>query len=186
MAAMQPGHQVTSVFFGGGTPSLMEPETVSRILQAIDQAWTCLPGLEITLEANPSSVDASRFRGYRSAGVNRVSLGVQSLDDTQLKFLGRLHSADEARAAISLARDIFPRLSFDLIYACPDQQLDQWERELNAAIDLAADHLSLYQLTIEQGTPFYDLRERGKIIVPDSEQAAQLYELTQDITGQRG
>jgi len=186
MAAVQPGQQVTSVFFGGGTPSLMEPETVNRILEAINKAWTCLPNMEITLEANPSSVDASRFRGYRAAGVNRVSLGVQSLDDEQLKFLGRLHSADEARAAITLAREIFPRLSFDLIYARPGQQLDQWTRELNAAIDLAADHLSLYQLTIEHGTPFFDLHKRGKIIVPDTEQAAQLYELTQDITEKRG
>ncbi len=186
MAAMQPGRQVTSVFFGGGTPSLMQPDTVERILTAIGKAWPCLPGMEITLEANPTSVDASRFRGYRAAGVNRVSLGVQSLDDDQLKFLGRLHSAAEARAAISLAREIFPRISFDLIYARPNQRLDQWEQELNAAIDLAADHLSLYQLTIEQGTPFFDLHKRGKITVPGSEQAAQLYELTQHITKERG
>ncbi|MEP1207163.1 MAG: radical SAM family heme chaperone HemW [Rhizobiaceae bacterium] len=186
MAAMQPGQKVTSIFFGGGTPSLMEPETVSRIIEAIGQAWPSQPGMEITLEANPTSVDASRFKGYRAAGVNRVSLGVQSLDDEQLKFLGRLHTVQEARAAISLARDTFPRLSFDLIYARPGQQLDQWAKELNSAIDLAADHLSLYQLTIEQGTPFFDLHRRGKIIVPDAEQAAQLYELTQKITAQRG
>ena len=186
MAAMHPGQKVTSVFFGGGTPSLMEAETVSRILEAIHKAWSCQPGMEITLEANPSSVDASRFRGYRAAGVNRVSLGVQSLDDQQLKFLGRLHSADEARAAISLARETFPRLSFDLIYARPEQQLDEWKQELEAAIDLAADHLSLYQLTIEQGTPFFDLQRRGKMVVPDAEQAARLYELTQEVTEHHG
>ena len=186
MAAMHPGQKVTSVFFGGGTPSLMEAETVSRILEAIDKAWTCQPGMEITLEANPSSVDASRFRGYRDAGVNRVSLGVQSLDDEQLKFLGRLHSADEARAAITLARETFSRLSFDLIYARPGQQLDEWKQELESAIDLAADHLSLYQLTIEQGTPFFDLHRRGKLVVPDAEQAARLYELTQEITEHHG
>ena len=186
MAAMHPGQKVTSVFFGGGTPSLMEAETVSRILEAIHKAWSCQPGMEITLEANPSSVDASRFRGYRAAGVNRVSLGVQSLDDLQLKFLGRLHSADEARAAISLARETFPRLSFDLIYARPEQQLDEWKQELETAIDLAADHLSLYQLTIEQGTPFFDLQRRGKMVVPDAEQAARLYELTQEVTEHHG
>ena len=186
MAALQPGREVTSVFFGGGTPSLMEAATVSRILEAINKAWPCKSGMEITLEANPSSADASRFRGYRQAGVNRLSVGVQSLDDAQLKFLGRLHSADEARAAIDMARDTFPRLSFDMIYARPDQTLDQWEQELNAAIDLAADHLSLYQLTIEQGTPFYDFNRNGKLKVPDAEQAAQLYELTQKVTNERG
>ncbi len=186
MAAMQPGFPVSSIFFGGGTPSLMEPQTVERILEAIVKAWTVSDGIEITLEANPSSVEADRFRGYRAAGVNRVSLGVQSLDDEQLKFLGRLHNADEARRAIRLARDIFPRLSFDLIYARPGQTLEAWGTELESAIDLAADHLSLYQLTIEQGTPFYDLHKRGKFSVPDPEQAAQLYELTQEITSAHG
>ncbi|MEE9374913.1 MAG: radical SAM family heme chaperone HemW [Rhizobiaceae bacterium] len=186
MAAMQPGTQVSSIFFGGGTPSLMEPETVERILVAINQAWDVPKNIEITLEANPTSVEAGRFKAYRKAGINRVSLGVQSLDDAQLKFLGRQHSANEARAAIALARDIFPRLSFDLIYARPNQSLNGWEKELRSAIELAADHLSLYQLTIEQGTPFYDLHRRGKIIVPDPEQAAQLYELTQDITAAAG
>jgi putative oxygen-independent coproporphyrinogen III oxidase len=186
MAALQPGRQVTSVFFGGGTPSLMETRTVDRILRAIREAWPTLPGMEITLEANPTSVEAARFHGYREAGVNRVSLGVQSLDDVQLKFLGRQHTAAEAMSAIELARQIFPRLSFDLIYARPGQQLREWENELNSAIDLAADHLSLYQLTIEQGTPFHDLRSRGKIVVPDAEQAAQLFELTRTITEKRG
>lgn len=186
MAALQPGREVTSIFFGGGTPSLMEPATVGRILEAIDKAWPSRSGMEITLEANPSSADAGRFKGYREAGVNRLSLGVQSLDDAQLKFLGRLHNASEARAAIELARETFPRLSFDMIYARPDQTLAQWELELTQAIDLAADHLSLYQLTIEQGTPFYDLHRKGKLQVPASEPAAQLYELTQQITEDRG
>ncbi|MFD0916937.1 radical SAM family heme chaperone HemW [Pseudahrensia aquimaris] len=186
MAARQPGKSVTSVFFGGGTPSLMEPETVDRVLKAIRGAWTVEGDIEITLEANPTSVDAARFEGYRKAGVNRVSLGVQSLDDEQLKFLGRLHSADEARKAIRLARDLFPRMSFDLIYARPSQTAEGWQRELEEAIELSADHLSLYQLTIEQGTPFYDLHKRGKLSVPDADRAADLYELTQDITEAHG
>lgn len=186
MAAMQPGEKVTSIFFGGGTPSLMEPSTVERILNAVDKVWGFDPDIEITMEANPSSVDATRFKGYRAAGVNRVSLGVQSLDDTQLKFLGRLHNADEARRAIELAHNTFPRMSFDMIYARPHQTLEGWEQELLEAISLSADHLSLYQLTIEQGTPFFDLHKRGKIAVPDSEHAAQLYELTQQITEANG
>ena len=186
MAAMQPGRPVSSIFFGGGTPSLMEPETVERILSAIYGVWTVPEDIEVTLEANPTSVEAGRFKAYREAGVNRVSLGVQSLEDEQLKFLGRMHTAKEARAAIEIARDIFPRLSFDLIYARPNQTNQQWKKELQLAIDLAADHLSLYQLTIEQGTPFYDLRKRGKIKVPNVEQAAQLYELTQEVTEEAG
>ena len=186
MAALQPGRHVTSVFIGGGTPSLMDPETVARILKAIEHNWPTLPEMEITMEANPSSVEAGRFRGYRDAGVNRISLGVQSLDDDQLKFLGRLHSASEAKQAIALARSIFPRLSFDLIYARPGQQLNRWKSELEAAIGLAADHLSLYQLTIEQGTPFFNLHRQGKFTVPDPEHAAQLYELTQEITEKHG
>ena len=186
MAAMQPGFPVSSIFFGGGTPSLMEPQTVERILNAIAKAWRVPDGIEITLEANPSSVEAERFKGYRAAGVNRVSLGVQSLDDEQLKFLGRLHNVEEAKTAIGLAREIFPRLSFDLIYARPNQTRESWQAELESAIGLAADHLSLYQLTIEQGTPFYDLHKRGKFSIPDPEQAAQLFELTQDITTSHG
>lgn len=186
MAAMQPGREVTSVFLGGGTPSLMEPATVERILNAIAKAWNVPDGIEITLEANPTSVEADRFRGYRAAGVNRVSLGVQSLVDQELKMLGRQHTAQEAISAIGLARDIFPRLSFDLIYARPNQTVAQWTQELEQAIDLAADHLSLYQLTIEQGTPFFELHRKGKLIVPDAEQAATLYEVTQDITSAHG
>ncbi len=186
MAMLAPNRTVTSIFFGGGTPSLMEPDTVGTILDAIASKWTIAGDAEITLEANPTSVEARRFKGYRQRGVNRVSLGVQSLRDEQLKFLGRLHSADEAKAAIGLAREIFPRLSFDLIYARPNQRTDDWAVELEEAIILAADHLSLYQLTIEQGTPFYDLHRKGKFAVPDPDQAAELYELTHEITSAHG
>ncbi|WP_157016262.1 radical SAM family heme chaperone HemW [Mesorhizobium xinjiangense] len=176
---------VTSVFLGGGTPSLMRPETVGAVLDAIAKQWTVPDGIEVTLEANPSSVEAERFRGYRAAGVNRVSLGVQALDDADLKFLGRLHSVAEALAAIELARETFPRLSFDLIYARPQQSLESWESELNRAIDLAADHLSLYQLTIEEGTPFFALHAARKFAVPDTDHAAELYRLTQEVTAER-
>lgn len=186
MAAMQPGEAVSSIFFGGGTPSLMEPKTVETILNAIQSAWVLSDDCEITLEANPSSVEADRFKAYRAAGVNRVSLGVQSLHDDQLKFLGRLHNVAEAKNAIALAREIFPRLSFDLIYARPNQTAKAWREELEAAIDLAADHLSLYQLTIEQGTPFFDLHQRGRFTVPDQDYAAELYEITQEITQTHG
>ena len=180
------GERVTSVFFGGGTPSLMEADTVAHVLDAIRGSWDVDPAAEITLEANPTSVEAERFRAYRTTGVNRVSLGVQSLDDRQLKFLGRLHSADEARRAIALARDTFERMSFDLIYARPGQTVAMWERELEEAIALAADHLSLYQLTVEPGTPFHGLAERGRLVVPDPDRAADLYEATQAIAGARG
>jgi putative oxygen-independent coproporphyrinogen III oxidase len=186
MAALSPGRTVTSIFFGGGTPSLMEPQTVGRILETIAGRWNVAPDAEITLEANPSSVEAERFRGYRAAGVNRVSLGVQSLDDAQLRMLGRLHNSEEAIRAIGLARETFPRLSFDLIYARPGQTADEWERELNTALGLAADHLSLYQLTIEPGTPFFDLQARGRLKIPDPDRAADLYELTAAITARRG
>ncbi|MFI0842780.1 radical SAM family heme chaperone HemW [Mesorhizobium sp. IMUNJ 23232] len=177
---------VTSIFLGGGTPSLMQPETVSAVLDAIAQHWTVPADIEITLEANPSSVEAERFRGYRAAGVNRVSLGVQALNDADLRFLGRLHNVEEALNAIGLARDIFPRLSFDLIYARPGQTLDAWEAELNEAIGYAADHLSLYQLTIEEGTRFHALHAAGKIAMPDMDLAADLYDLTQAVTAARG
>jgi oxygen-independent coproporphyrinogen-3 oxidase len=178
--------RVTSVFFGGGTPSLMQPETVENVLEAVDSAWAITAGAEITLEANPSSVDAGRFRGYRSAGVNRVSLGVQALNDDDLRFLGRLHTVAEALGAIELARDLFPRLSFDLIYARPGQTVAAWERELEQAIGHAVDHLSLYQLTIEEGTRFFDLRKAGRLQVPDGDLAADLYQATQEITAVHG
>ncbi|APH70925.1 coproporphyrinogen III oxidase [Aquibium oceanicum] len=177
---------VTSIFLGGGTPSLMEPGTVGTILEAVAANWTVPDGIEVTLEANPSSVEAGRFRGYRSAGVNRVSLGVQALNDADLKFLGRLHNVEEALRAIELARDTFPRLSFDLIYARPGQTPEAWRAELEAAIGHAADHLSLYQLTIEEGTPFHALHAARKFTVPDGDHAADLYALTQEVTAQRG
>jgi len=186
MASLVPDHIVSSIFFGGGTPSLMEVATVERILAAISRHWTISTGAEITLEANPTSVEADRFKGYRKAGVNRVSAGVQSLDNAQLKFLGRLHTVEEAKRIIALAREIFPRLSFDLIYARPGQSEAEWQQELHAAIELAADHLSLYQLTIEQGTPFYELHKRGRLAMPDNEQSANLYQLTQQITAAKG
>ena len=181
-----PGQTVTSIFLGGGTPSLMEPRTVGRILDAIAANWTIERGAEVTLEANPSSVEAARFRGYRTAGVNRVSLGVQALHDKDLRLLGRLHDVDQALTAIRTARETFPRLSFDLIYARPGQTVDAWEAELARAIDLAADHLSLYQLTIEEGTPFYALHKAGKLKVPDGNLSADLYEATQALTNARG
>ena len=186
MRAMTGQRTVTSVFMGGGTPSLMAPETVDAILSGIAGLWNMPDGIEITLEANPSSVEAERFRGYRAAGVNRVSLGVQALNDRDLKFLGRLHDVADALKAIRLARDIFPRMSFDLIYARPDQTVEAWDRELTEAISYAVDHLSLYQLTIEEGTPFFGLHKAGKLVVPDGEQSAVLYEATQEITEREG
>ncbi|WP_422024564.1 radical SAM family heme chaperone HemW [Roseibium sp.] len=185
-AEMTQGKVVQSVFLGGGTPSLMEPATVERILTAISDRWSLDPNVEISLEANPTSVEAERFKGYRAAGVNRVSLGVQSLHDEDLKLLGRLHDAATARRAIETARATFPRLSFDLIYARPNQTLAQWEAELKDAIALAADHLSLYQLTIEEGTPFYTLYHAGKLTMPDQDLGAEFYELTQKVTEAEG
>ncbi len=177
---------VTSIFLGGGTPSLMNPATVEAILDGIANLWHVPDGIEITMEANPSSVEATRFRGYRSAGVNRVSLGVQALNDRDLKLLGRLHDVENALTAIRLAREIFPRMSFDLIYARPNQTVEAWEAELKQAVSYAVDHLSLYQLTIEEGTPFYGLHKAGKLIVPDGDQSALLYEATQSITAAIG
>ncbi|MCF6369367.1 radical SAM family heme chaperone HemW [Rhizobium halophilum] len=177
---------VTSIFLGGGTPSLMEPATVAAVLDGIARHWHVPNGIEITMEANPSSVEAERFRGYRAAGVNRVSLGVQALNDLDLKFLGRLHDVADALKAIRLAREIFPRMSFDLIYARPNQTVSAWEAELKQAISYAVDHLSLYQLTIEEGTAFYGLHKAGKLIVPDGDQSADLYEATQEITARHG
>lgn len=177
---------VTSIFLGGGTPSLMEPATVARVLDAVAANWTVPDGIEVTLEANPSSVEATRFRGYREAGVNRVSLGVQALNDTDLRFLGRLHDVEQALGAIRLARETFPRLSFDLIYARPAQTAEAWQAELEQAIGHAADHLSLYQLTIEEGTRFHALHAAGKIAMPDADHAADLYRLTQEVTAAHG
>ncbi|WEX09349.1 radical SAM family heme chaperone HemW [Chelativorans sp. AA-79] len=186
MRARTGPRSVSSIFLGGGTPSLMEPKTVGAILDAIAANWRMPAGIEITLEANPSSVEADRFRGYRSAGVNRVSLGVQALNDRDLRLLGRLHNVEEALRAIRLARDIFPRMSFDLIYARPGQTADAWAAELEEAIGHAADHLSLYQLTIEEGTPFHALRAAGKLVEIDPGLAADLYQATQDVTAAQG
>ncbi|WP_149738727.1 radical SAM family heme chaperone HemW [Rhizobium sp. RU20A] len=177
---------VTSIFIGGGTPSLMAAQTVGALLDGIAARWSVPDGIEVTIEANPSSVEADRFRGYRAAGVNRVSMGVQALNDRDLKFLGRLHNVEEALTAIRLAREIFPRMSFDLIYARPGQTVEDWDAELKQAISYAVDHLSLYQLTIEEGTPFFGLHKAGKLIVPDGEQSAILYEATQEITAREG
>jgi len=185
-AARAPGRTVSTIFFGGGTPSLMQPETVGAILDSIGKHWTVAGNVEVSLEANPTSVEATRFRGYRSAGVNRVSLGVQALDDQSLKELGRLHSAQEALDAIAVARSIFDRYSFDLIYARPRQTLEGWTAELKMAISEAAEHLSLYQLTIEPGTPFFGLHKAGKLIVPDDDLGRDLYDLTQVICNDAG
>jgi oxygen-independent coproporphyrinogen-3 oxidase len=186
MRARTGPREVTSIFLGGGTPSLMKPETVGAVLDAVAKNWTVPAGIEVTLEANPSSVEAERFRGYRAAGVNRVSLGVQALNDADLRFLGRLHNVEEALHAIGLAREIFPRLSFDLIYARPGQTPEAWAAELEEAIGHAADHLSLYQLTIEEGTPFHKLHAAHKFEIPDPDHAAELYAVTQEITAARG
>jgi len=181
------GHRVVStMFFGGGTPSLMAPTTVGAILDAVARHWTIAPDAEVTLEANPTSVEATRFRGYRTAGVNRVSLGVQALDDAALKGLGRLHSVREALDAVAIARAVFDRYSFDLIYARPEQTLAAWRAELAQAIDEAAEHLSLYQLTIEAETPFAALHAAGKLKVPDHEHARALYDVTQEICAAHG
>ena len=178
-ARQTPGRTVTSIFFGGGTPSLMEPATVGAVIERIGRRWTLDPDVEITLEANPTSVEAGRFRGFRAAGVNRVSLGIQALDQPSLKFLGRQHSAEEALGAIDTAARHFDRYSFDLIYARPGQTPESWAAELDRALALAAGHLSVYQLTIEQGTAFATAHARGDFTLPDDELAGELYELTQ-------
>src|SRR5471030_2322850 len=185
-AARVPGRTVSTIFFGGGTPSLMQPSSVQAILDAIAKHWTVAGDVEVTLEANPTSVEATRFRGYRSAGVNRVSLGVQALDDASLKALGRLHTAREALDAVAIARTAFDRYSFDLIYARPDQTPQMWADELKLAISEAAEHLSLYQLTIEEGTPFFGLHAAGKLKTPDETTARELYDVTQDVCAQYG
>jgi putative oxygen-independent coproporphyrinogen III oxidase len=175
------GREVSSIFLGGGTPSLMQPKTVGAILDAIGRHWDVTRDAEVTLEANPTSVEAARFAGYRAAGVNRVSLGVQALDDASLRQLGRLHSAREALDAVAIARKAFARYSFDLIYARPDQTPDVWAGELELAIREAAEHLSLYQLTIEEGTPFFGLHAAGKLKTPDEALARALYDVTQEV-----
>jgi putative oxygen-independent coproporphyrinogen III oxidase len=177
---------VASIFFGGGTPSLMPVDAVGQILDRIGALWTCASDIEVTLEANPTSVEADRFRGYRASGVNRVSLGVQSLRDSDLKALGRLHDAAEARAAIALAQSCFPRMSFDIIYSRMGQSLSEWRVELAEVLALAGEHLSLYQLTIEPETPFAALHDAGKLVVPDNDLARDLFDLTQQMTSDAG
>ena len=181
-----PGREVSSIFFGGGTPSLMQPSTVEAILDTIAKHWTIAPDVEVTLEANPTSVEATRFRGFRAAGINRVSLGVQALDDAALKALGRLHSAQEALAAVAIARSTFERYSFDLIYARPGQTPRAWAAELERATEEAGEHLSLYQLTIEQETPFAALHAAGKLLIPDDDTARALYDATQEVCATAG
>jgi len=185
-AARVPGRTVSTIFFGGGTPSLMQPATVGAILDAIAKHWTIARDVEVTLEANPTSVEATRFRGYRAAGVNRASLGVQALDDGELKALGRLHTAREALDAVAIARAAFERCSFDLIYARPGQTPRSWAAELKRAIAQAAEHLSLYQLTIEADTPFAALHKAGKLKVPDEDLARALYDTTQEVCAAAG
>lgn len=177
---------VDSVFFGGGTPSLMDPATVAGIIEAITARFGLAEDCEITLEANPGSVEAGRFRGYRAAGVNRVSLGLQALDDAQLKRLGRIHTVAEALAALEIAQSTFDRTSFDLIYARPGMTEEAWRSELERALAMQTGHLSLYQLTIEDGTPFASLHRAGKLIVPEPDLADRLYEITQDLCDTAG
>ena len=177
---------VSSIFLGGGTPSLMQPQTVGAILDAIGKHWHVASDVEVSLEANPTSVEATRFAGYRTAGVNRVSLGVQAMDDASLKMLGRLHTAEEAMKAVAIARQAFTRYSFDLIYARPDQTPAMWTEELTRAIGETAEHLSLYQLTIEEGTPFFGLHAAGKLKTPDEGLARTLYDVTQEVCARHG
>ncbi len=185
-AARTPGRTVTSIFFGGGTPSLMPPEAVGHVLDTIGGLWSVSTDVETTLEANPTSIEAENFRGYRAAGVNRASVGVQALNEEDLKALGRQHSSEEAIAAFQLAAKIFPRVSFDMIYARPNQTLAAWRGELARALAEQQGHMSLYQLTIEPGTAYFDLHERGRLVTPTDDRAADLYDLTQEMTEQAG
>lgn len=178
--------QLVSIFFGGGTPSLMRPQTVGRIIETAINLWKKSDNLEITLEANPTSIEMGKFKDLRSAGVNRVSIGVQALNDGDLKALGRHHSAVEAMKAIEIGQATFSRVSFDLIYARPHQTMDAWKAELEKALSFGTDHLSLYQLTIEPGTAFAPLYARGELKIPEEDLAADLYDLTRDITTAAG
>ena len=176
------GRVLNTIFFGGGTPSLMHPETVAAVIERAREIWPFANDIEISLEANPGSVEAGRFSGYRDVGVNRISMGIQALNDEDLRRLGRIHTASEARAAFDIARNCFDRVSFDLIYARQGQTLEAWTTELREALSMAIDHLSLYQLTIEDGTAFGDRYARGKLRgLPEDEAAADMYLATQDI-----
>ena len=185
-AALLPGRRIGSIFFGGGTPSLMPPATVAALIEAADRAWGLAEGAEITLEANPSSVEAARFADIASAGVNRVSLGLQALDDASLAFLARAHDVREGLEALETAQSAFARVSFDLIYARPGQPLGQWEAELARALAFGTEHLSLYQLTIEPGTRFATLAAKGDLVIPDADLAADLFEATRAQTAAAG
>lgn len=185
-AARTRGRTVTSLFFGGGTPSLMDPATAAALIDAAARHWTLAEDIEISLEANPGTVDAARFTDFRAAGINRLSLGIQALDDDALRALGRIHDLDDAVRAIELARAIFPRLSFDLIYARPDQELSGWREELALALALAGEHLSLYQLSLEPGTPFFTRHEAGLFPLPDDDRSAALYDMTQEMCAAAG
>jgi oxygen-independent coproporphyrinogen-3 oxidase len=178
--------RLDTIFFGGGTPSLMAPATVAAVIERASARFAPAAGLEITLEGNPTSVEAGRLRGFRAAGVNRVSLGVQALDDQALRFLGREHSAAEALAAVDLAARLFPRFSFDLIYGRPGQTVAAWQAELDQALRHAGGPLSVYQLTIEPGTPFHLAERTGALRMPDDDRQAELYELTQQRLGAAG
>ncbi|WP_455373642.1 radical SAM family heme chaperone HemW [Limibacillus halophilus] len=173
------GRRLTSIFFGGGTPSLMEPETAAALIASARDAWEAAPDLEITLEANPTSSEGAKFQGFAEAGVNRLSIGVQSLEDSALRFLGRQHSAAEALEAVALARAAVPRFSFDLIYARPEQRIEQWGEELARALEQGPEHISLYQLTIEENTVFHGAWRRGELALPEEDDAAALFEFTQ-------
>jgi oxygen-independent coproporphyrinogen-3 oxidase len=181
-----PGRRLGSVFFGGGTPSLMPPSTVAAVLDAAERHWGFAEDVEITLEANPSSVEAARFADLAAAGVNRVSLGIQSLDDAALRFLGRAHDVTEGQAALDVAQRVFPRVSFDLIYALPGQTLTAWRAELARALARGTEHLSLYQLTIEPGTRFATEAAAGRLAIPDGDSAADLFEATRALTAAAG
>lgn len=177
---------VHSIFFGGGTPSLMETSTVTSIVGFIKDHWSIAENCEVTLEANPTSYERKKFEGFKAAGINRISIGIQSLRMDDLKFLGREHSVDQAIAAIRSAASLFDHFSFDLIYARPNQTLSNWQEELEEALNFAPRHLSLYQLTIEQGTPFYTRHKRAEFQIPEQDFAADLYDLTQNIMTKHG
>jgi putative oxygen-independent coproporphyrinogen III oxidase len=185
-APMLPDRRVTSIFFGGGTPSLMEAETVAALVDAVQKHWQVSNDVEITLEANPTSVEAQKFKGFKQAGINRVSLGIQSLQDEALQFLGRKHTAKEALQALEIAGTIFDRHTFDLIYARPEQTLAMWEEELARALTFTKGHVSLYQLTIEENTPFHLYYSQQKFTLPDEEVAARMYERTTEMTSEHG
>ncbi len=185
------GHQtkdrlLTSVFFGGGTPSLMPAKTVQKLIEALSMYWSLDPNLEITLEGNPNSIEVQKYKDFKAAGINRVSVGIQSLHQESLTFLGRLHTAEEAKRALDITTTLFDRSSFDLIYALPHQTLKQWEEELTSALEFAQGHLSLYQLIIEPGTAFYTQHQRGDFQLPSEDLSADMYDFTRNIVAQQG